>query len=130
MLKLLFWTYLLNAVLLISHEIDSAYWEEWKLFKLPGGIDLFLILHFPLLFLLLFGLVQVHHGYLCGYILSVFFGVVGIGAFIIHMTFIAKGRPEFKKPVSLGILIMMLPVSFVQTGLAIYLLLARYGYIG
>ena len=46
--KILFWIYLANAVLLISHEIDSAYWKEWDLFKLPGGITGFLIIHFHL----------------------------------------------------------------------------------
>ena len=25
----LFWLYLVNAVILIVHEIDSAYWKEW-----------------------------------------------------------------------------------------------------
>jgi hypothetical protein len=39
----------MNAILLINHEIDSAYWKEWELFKLPGGIGGFLILHFPML---------------------------------------------------------------------------------
>ena len=36
MTDLLVWLYLTNAVLLINHEIDSAYWKEWELFKLPG----------------------------------------------------------------------------------------------
>jgi len=47
-LKVLFWLYLINAILLINHEIDSAFWKEWELFKLPGGIGGFLILHFPI----------------------------------------------------------------------------------
>ncbi len=55
--EILFWIYLINAILLINHEIDSAYWKEWELFKLPGGIGGFLLLHFPLLFLILYGLV-------------------------------------------------------------------------
>jgi len=38
MADLLLWLYLANAVLLINHEIDSAYWKEWELFKLPGGM--------------------------------------------------------------------------------------------
>ena len=45
----LLWLYLTNAVLLINHEIDSAYWKEWELFRLPGGIAGFLLLHSPLL---------------------------------------------------------------------------------
>jgi hypothetical protein len=50
---------LTNSVLLINHEIDSAYWKEWELFRLPGGIAGFLLIHFPLLFLILYGLILV-----------------------------------------------------------------------
>lgn len=34
--------YLLNFALLFTHEIDSAYWKEWDLFGIPGGIKSFL----------------------------------------------------------------------------------------
>ena len=46
--QILFWLYLANALTLIVHEIDSAYWKEWDLFRLPGGEAGFLLLHFPL----------------------------------------------------------------------------------
>ena len=62
MSDLLFWIYLLNAVVLIVHEIDSAYWKEWELFRLPGGITGFLLFHFPILFFILYGLVLVREG--------------------------------------------------------------------
>lgn len=52
----LFWLYLSNSVFLINHEIDSAYWKEWELFNLPGGITGFLLIHFPLLICVLYGL--------------------------------------------------------------------------
>jgi hypothetical protein len=35
---------LLNLALLITHEIDSAFWKEWNLFGLPGGVQEFLAL--------------------------------------------------------------------------------------
>lgn len=35
------WLYLLNAALLITHEIDSAYWHELEPFGIRGGIQLF-----------------------------------------------------------------------------------------
>lgn len=53
MSELLFWLYLTNSVLLIVHEMDSVYWKEWDLFGLGGGVSGFLVLHFPLLFLVL-----------------------------------------------------------------------------
>jgi hypothetical protein len=33
--------YLLNAALLFTHEIDSAFWKEWDLIGIPGGIKFF-----------------------------------------------------------------------------------------
>ena len=39
-MDLLFWTYLINAVILINHEIDSAYWQEWKFFCADDKIDI------------------------------------------------------------------------------------------
>ncbi|MCK4943301.1 MAG: hypothetical protein KAS65_06985 [Candidatus Aminicenantes bacterium] len=31
MTEVLLWLYLENSVLLINHEIDSVYWNEWKI---------------------------------------------------------------------------------------------------
>ena len=60
--EILFWLYLANTLTLIGHEIDSAYWKEWELFRLPGGEAGFALVHFPLLFPLLFGLVLIDRG--------------------------------------------------------------------
>ena len=122
MFEALFWVYLANSIFLINHEIDSAYWKEWKLFKLPGGISLFLILHFFILFIILFGLVQVYQESLAGLSLSLVLALSGIFAFGIHMYFIKKGRDEFKLPVSIFILIALLPLSLAQLGITVYLL--------
>jgi hypothetical protein len=120
---ILFWIYLVNAILLINHEIDSAYWKEWDLFKLPGGISGFLIIHFPLLFLVLYGLVLVYQGSFSGLIFSMILSLSGIFAFCIHLFFIKRGRNEFKTPVSLFILSATLIVSIIQGILTVALLL-------
>jgi len=122
MFQFLFWLYLANAVLLITHEIDSAYWKEWELFKLPGGINGFLLLHVPLLFIILYGLIMVSQHSVAGLWLSVLLSLGGIFAFAIHTFFIKKGRAEFKTPVSLSLLIAMLAGSLVQAAITIYLL--------
>jgi uncharacterized membrane-anchored protein len=122
MYQLLFWLYLTNAILLINHEIDSAYWQEWKLFKLPGGVTSFLLLHFPLLFLILYGLVQVNEQTTAGLVISLLLCFGGVFAFSIHNYFIRKGRHEFKTPVSSFILVAILAVSLVQTGVTVYLM--------
>ena len=121
--KMLFWLYLTNAILLINHEIDSAFWKEWELFKLPGGIGGFLILHFPILFLILYGLVLVYKQSFSGLIVSLILSAGGIFAFCIHTVFIRKGHHEFNTPISRIILTLMLLVSGLQGALTIYILL-------
>jgi len=119
----LFWIYLVNSVLIINHEIDSAYWKEWHLFKLPGGIAAFLAIHFPLVFLILYGLVLVFQHSFAGLIFSLILSLAGVFAFSIHMFFIKKGNAEFKVPVSLVILIATLVISIIQAVITIYLLI-------
>ena len=123
MAEVLVWVYLINAVLLINHEIDSAYWKEWDLFGLPGGITGFLIVHFPLLFLILYGLLLVYQRATAGLILSLVLSLGGLFAFTIHTYFIKRGRDEFKAPISLVILIAALIVSLFQLVITLYLLI-------
>lgn len=123
MFETLFWVYLINAVLLINHEIDSAYWQEWDLFKLPGGITTFLIIHFPLIFLILYGLILVFQHSFTGLLFSLILSSAGMFAFVIHVFFIKKGRNEFKVPISLFILVAALLVSLVQMTITVYLLI-------
>jgi hypothetical protein len=114
MANVVFWLCLTNATLLMVHEIESAYRQEWKLFRLPGGISFFLILHLPLVFLILYGLVQVQQESLAGQILSLVLSLAGIFAFSIHTYFNSRGHPEFKTPVSVTVLAATLMVSLAQ----------------
>ena len=122
MAEMLFWVYLVNAVLLINHEIDSAYWKEWDLFGTPGGITGFLLIHFPALFLFLYGLVLVYQGATAGLIVSLILSLSGLFAFTIHTYFIRRGREEFATPISRIILIATLFVSLIQLFITLYLL--------
>jgi len=120
MLEVLFWIYLVNSVLLINHEIESAYRKEWKLFGLPGGITGFLLIHFPLLFFILYGLILVYQQTITGLLFSLVVSFFGVFAFTIHFYFIKKGRNEFNTPISLAILISTLIASMIQATLTIY----------
>ena len=124
-MRTLFWLYLINSILLINHEIDSAYWKEWELFKLPGGITGFLIIHFPLLFFILYGLVLLHSGSVIGLIFSLLISGGGLFAFGIHSFFIRKGHRQFSIPISKFILTATLITSIFQGGLSVYLLLTQ-----
>lgn len=117
--ELLFWVYLANAVTLIVHEIDSAYWKEWALFRLPGGLTGFLLLHFPLVSIILVGLVHVAQGFYSGLMMSMVLSLGGMFAFGIHRYFISRGRDEFKTPVSQAILLATLLLSVMQGALTL-----------
>ena len=113
-MEILFWIYFANFILLIIHEIDSAYWEEWKLFNLPGGIRGFLAVHVPLLSFFMYGLIQVHEGTGAGLIFSIVLSLSGLFAFTIHLYFIRKGREEFNTLTSKAILTFTLVLSVIQ----------------
>lgn len=119
--SLLFWIYLSNAVILIIHEIDSAYWQEWKLLNPDNknGINGFLILHIPMIFIILLGLVLVHEGRLAGMIISIILAAGGLFAFFFHFYHLRKGKPEFNTPVSKGLIIATLVISIFQMILTI-----------
>jgi len=50
--------YILNATLLLLHEIESAYEKEWEILKLPGKITGFLLMQIPIMFIIFYGLLE------------------------------------------------------------------------
>ena len=106
--------YLLNSALLFTHEIDSAYWNEWALFGIPGGIQLFLIINLALILLVMHGFECVVRNQARGKFYS--WLVVGAGFFavIAHSYFLLRGQPQFRLPVSLILLVAIFLVSIAQ----------------
>ena len=111
--------FIINATLLILHEIESAYWKEWEILKLPGGITGFIVIHIPVLLLMLYGLVEVEKRSAAGNILSLVFGIVGLFPFVVHMLLVKK-NDRFNLPIStvllyanavFGILLLVLTVT-------------------
>lgn len=96
--------YALSASLLILHEIDSAYWREWEVLGLPGGVGLFLALHLPLLLLLLWGYEQVATGERAAARAATVLALAGIAAPAIHGVLLWRGEAAFRTPVSLAVL--------------------------
>ena len=106
--------YLLNLALLATHEIDSAYWHEWEMFRLPGGIQVFLVLNLLLLLVFFYGLVQVAQRARYAKAFSYLLAGAGLFAFTVHMAFLVLGYPQFRSPVSVGLLAAILPLSIAQ----------------
>jgi len=112
--RLLIRLYTVNLAILITHEIDSAYWKEWNLFGLPGGIQFFLLVNFLLVLFFLYGLDRVIQWTSSARLFSYALSLTGIFAFIIHMIFLMLGHEEFTLPVSLLILAATLLISVFQ----------------
>lgn len=106
--------YLLNAAVLITHEIDSAYWHEWTLFGIPGGIQAFLVLNLLLVVVLLYGHQALVLGRPVGVVLAWVLAGGGIFAALIHGYFLAAGSGAFRSPVSLALLAATLLLSLAQ----------------
>jgi hypothetical protein len=123
MQDVLFWLYFSNSVLLILHEIDSAYWKEWELFRLPWGQPGFLLLHVPILAAVLYGLILLREGCYLAQLLSLAVSLSGIFAFCIHSYFLKKGRSEFDTVTSKTILWIILAVSLVQAAITTVVLI-------
>jgi hypothetical protein len=97
-------TYVATAVLLAAHEVDAGFWREWDLFGLPGGAGLFVLLHLGIFFLLFWGYGQVLVGGRNAVWMSLVLSLGALGAGAVHGAFLWLGRPEFRDPVSIGVL--------------------------
>ncbi len=113
----LFRVFLLNATVLITHQIDAAYWHEWNLFRIPGGNQVNLLLNLPIIALVLLAFAEVvrngrrqrqAHG------LLIFLGLLTV---VLHSLFFALGHDEFGQPMSLLLLAATALLSVIQGGL-------------
>jgi Kef-type K+ transport system membrane component KefB len=96
--------YLINFSFLITHEIDSAFWHEWEMFQLPGGIQFFNIINFLLILFFMFGISEVVKKTKRGFVYAIVLSIVGVTTFFIHSIFILMGYEQFLLPVSIVIL--------------------------
>ena len=110
--------YLANASILLTHQIDAAYWHEWELFGLPGGAPLFVLSNVPMVFLVVWGAHALALGRTAGLVMSWALVVSGLIAFCLHTFFLVRGYAAFDAPVSLGLLGATLIISVAQ-GLAL-----------
>ena len=82
--------YIVNATLLLLHEIESAYEKEWEILKLPGKITGFLLLHIPIIILIFYGLIEIEKNSTIGLIFSIITGIGGVIPFIVHKIIVRK----------------------------------------
>ncbi len=111
--------YIANLSLLATHQVDAAFWHEWEMFGIPGGVPLFLLLNFVFMAVFLHGFRQLVTGVPAGHWYAVLLGSTGIIAFALHAYHMARGRLEFTPPASIAILVVSFMVSIVQIVIAV-----------
>lgn len=119
------WPYIATSTLLVAHEIDGAVWQEWNLFPWAGGSQAFVLENIVLTLPFLWGIVWLVRAPRVGARFAVVLAALGIAAFGVHMWLFAQGRPGFRTPVSIGVLVCALSASIVLGWRSIRLLLGR-----
>ena len=106
--------YLANASVLLTHQIDAAYWHEWELFAVPGGAPFFVASNVPMVFLVVWGAYALALGRTAGIVMSWALVATGFIAFGLHTFFLVRGYPAFDAAVSLALLGATLVISIAQ----------------
>ncbi|MBN2294546.1 MAG: hypothetical protein JXM70_19105 [Pirellulales bacterium] len=120
--------YVLNATLILCHEIDSGYWKEWELFQLPGGIELFVSLHVFMIGFILLGLVLLAQNAVTGRWFALVIGLGGSGGAILHLYFLACGDQRFATTFSIGLIVAFLVSSVTQVFITVRYWKSPLGY--
>ena len=89
-MKMITILYIVNATLLLLHEIESAYEKEWEILKLPGKITGFLLLHIPIIILIFYGLIEIEKNSNVGLVFGIVAGIGGVIPFIVHKIIVKK----------------------------------------
>ena len=99
-----FWTMLF----LILHQIDAAYWKEWEMFQLPGGVQGFLVFNLAAISLVLVGYRHVLLNTTQAPWYAAVCAALGVGTFLIHAGFALAGQEQFHLPLSVAIIALCL----------------------
>lgn len=99
---------ILQMALIIGHQIDAAYWREWEMFLLPGGIQLFNVINVVLFLILLVSLQWVFSGHPRGRLGAWVVTLGGGLIFPIHAAFALAGYQQFALPVSVVLIVASL----------------------
>jgi hypothetical protein len=101
-------SYFVTMLALILHQIDAAYWREWEMFFLPGGVQGFLLFNILALPVVLVGYRSVLLGTRNAVVLAKICAGLGLITVLIHASFGLAGFHQFHLPASIAILIACL----------------------
>lgn len=94
----------LNLLLLATHQADAAYWHEWDVFGVPGGIHFFLVFNAFAVGALALGLVTIAARRPGAVLAGRLSAGVGLLTVAIHAVFLVLDHQAFWDALSIGIL--------------------------
>jgi len=110
------WLHVANLAFLATHQADAAYWQEWRVFGVPGGLPFFLLFNLGAVALLAGGLVHVAQGTRHARRFALLCAGTGLLTVGLHAFFLTRDTTAFATPASLGVLAAILVLSLVQLG--------------
>ncbi len=108
------WLFLANATVLLTHQIDAAYWHEWELFFIPGGNQLNLLLNIPIVALVMYSHSRVMSNIQAGLAFYKLLAALGFLTVGIHSFFFLHGSESFMQPMSVALLLATFVLSVWQ----------------
>lgn len=121
-MRLIMVLYIINATLLLLHEIESGFEKEWEILKLPGKITGFLVMHIPIIFFLFYGALEIDKQTQLGLILGIITGIGGFIPFIVHKIIVNR-REHFNLIISNIIIYLNILVGIGTVALSVYMLI-------
>lgn len=103
--------FLANATVLITHQIDAAFWHEWELFRIPGGNQMNLLLNLPIIALVLYAHSRVVASIHTGLFFYKLLAALGFLTCAIHAGFMLVGSESFVQPMSIALLVTTFVLS-------------------
>ncbi|HLM52153.1 MAG TPA: DUF6713 family protein [Pseudoxanthomonas sp.] len=110
---------ILNLALVLAHQVDAAYWHEWEMFQVPGGIQAFAALNVLIFLFLLSSLVPIVQRRPSGFRCSLLIAAACASVFPIHAGFALAGFPQFHLPFSIFPIAATFLVSLLQAVLTL-----------
>lgn len=107
-------SYFLTLCLLVLHQIDAAYWHEWEMFYLPGGVQGYLAFNIIAIPILLWGYKHVVLLSDKAVLFAKICASLGLLTFLIHTGFALAGFEQFHLPLSMAIILGCLVASVWQ----------------
>lgn len=97
-------SYFATLLALILHQIDAAFWREWEMFLLPGGVQGFLVFNLLAVGIVLLGYRHVLLQTRKARGFAMICASLGVTTFAIHLGFAAFGHRAFHLPLSMVVM--------------------------